>query len=252
MQKHVHIGMFSDPRTAAAAHDAVLVIAGSPPINCSDAEYVRALGDLCAGKTIESFVEDIRYAKRKYGKRSDKKTCGDGAQRVPPCTMRKELHALADTFMHDRGKPPPTVHRLPRKRARIAEAPPTSNPESDADTPKHAPEHRASRSPPPKKQLVKTRNSDTEGGAGRVKRPRSARVAARLGEDRFFEAADGVQAALAPAEFVSWPSFPSHVNIVSDILFAPDMQEDEHIRRWRHALARLHLERFVDSAYAFS
>lgn len=250
MRKHVHIGVFPNPRAAAVAHDAVLVITGSPPINCTDAEYERMLSALCAGKSVERFVHDIRYDTRNCGTRFDGKELGGGVAGAPPCTLRGELNALADIFMCQSDKPPPTEHRSARKRARVADNPPLYDP-SDADTPKPT-EPRASQSPPPKKQLVETWSGVPKVEPVCLKRPRSARVAERATGERVVDAEASVQAGSAAIEIVQWPSFPPDFNVVNSILFDPDLQADAHIRMWRHALTRMHFERLVNSAYAFS
>ena len=241
MQKHVHIGSFSNPRAAAVAHDAVLVLTGRPPVNCTDAEYARMLSDLCAGESVDGFVHDIRYTKRACGKRIDG---GDGAVHAQPHATRSALHALADIFLYDRDKPPPT-----RKRARVAkgEAGPVLVVDSDVDTPKASVPRDSSLSPPPlKKQHAEACLNEVSVGA---KRPSSARVAKRATVSGATGSA--VEAAPAAHELVAWPSFSPKTNVINDTLFDPDLQDDAHIRMWRHALTRMHFERFVDTAYAF-
>jgi hypothetical protein len=61
-------------------------------------------------------------------------------------------------------------------------------------------------------------------------------------------AAPAVEAAPVAHELVARPI----TNPINDLLFNPDLQDDSFIRMWRHALSRMHFERFVDSAYAFS
>jgi hypothetical protein len=220
--------MFSNPRAAAVAHDAVLVITGHPPINCADAEYARALIELCAGKTVGSFVHDIRLATQ-----------------APPYTMRVGLNALTDAFMHGRDPPPPTVHRVPRGRPRVAGTPPlcsTALSLSDADTPNRSP-LRVSVSPSP----TKKRQVYPEW----AKRPRSARFTKRVKVELVTACENAVESTPVAHAVVARPILVRDTNVVYDIMFDPYMQKDEHIRMWRHALARVFFERF-DRAYAFS
>lgn len=237
MQKHVHIGAFSNPRAAAVAHDAVLVISGQPTVNCTDAEYARMLSDMCAGENVDGFVRDIRHTKRKCGKRTDGV---DGVAQAQPHTTRSRLHALADIFLYDRDKPPPT-----RKRARVPEEEPSQDlvVDSEIETPKASILRASSLSPPP---LKKQQQVVVSVGA---KRPRSARVDTRATVSGAADAA--VEVAPSAHELVAWPSFSPKTNVINDTLFDPDLQDDAHIRMWRHALTRMHFERFVDSAYAF-
>jgi len=232
MQKHVHIGSFSNPRAAAVAHDAVLVMMGTPPVNCTDAEYARTLRAMCVGASVDGFLHDIRCTKRSCGKRVDS---GDGATQAPPCTTLGVLHSLAENFLYDRDKPPPA-----HKRARVTD-------DSDVETPKATVIRASSSSPPPlTKQNVGVCLNETSTGA---KRPRSARLTTRAAVTG--AARSAVEAALAAHELVAWPSFSPKTNVINDTLFDPDLQNDAHIRTWRHALARMHFECFVDSAYAF-
>jgi hypothetical protein len=242
MQKHVHIGSFPNPRAAAVAHDALLVITGKPPVNCTDEEYARMLCDLCAGESVDGFVHDMRHTKRTFVKRIDG---ADGAAQDPLRTTRSVLHAMADLFLHERDKPPPT-----RKRARVAERKPSPDNvvDSDADTPKNTVLRASSLSPPPlKKQRTKANLNEISFGA---KRPRSVRLAKHA--EVSGAASPAVEAAPAAHEIVAWPSFSQATNPINDLLFNPDLQDDSFIRMWRHALSRVHFERFVDSAYAFS
>jgi len=233
MKQHVHIGSFPNPRAAAVAHDAMLVITGKPPVNCTDEEYARMLCDLCEGESVDGFVHDMRYTKRTFVKRIDG---GDGAAQDPLRTTRSVLHAMADLFLYERDKPPPT-----RKRARVAEGKPSADivVDSDAETPRATVCRASSLSPPPlKKQRAKANLNVISFVA---KRPRSVRLAKHA-------AAPAVEAAPVAHELVARPA----TNPINDLLFNPDLQDDSFIRMWRHALARMHFERFVDSAYAFS
>jgi hypothetical protein len=239
MQKHIHIGSFPNPCAAAVAHDAMLVITGKPPVNCTDEEYARMLCDLCEGESVDGFVHDMRHTKRTFVKRIDG---GDGAAQNPLRTTRSVLRAMADLFLHERDKPPPT-----RKRARVAEGKPSADlvVDSDADTPRATVCRASSLSPPPiKKQRPKANlNVITSFVA---KRPRSVRLAKHA--EVSGAAAPAVEAAPVAHELVARPA----TNPINDLLFNPNLQNDAFIRMWRHALSRVHFERFVDSAYAFS
>lgn len=246
MQKHVHVGVFSNPRAAAVAHDAVLVLSGKPPVNCDDAEYASVLVDLCAGMSVEHFVNNIRFP------RATRLAKTDGDAQSPTRTMRKMMHALADVFLADRDKPPPTKRHYIRRRASGDDKRPISIPDrqtSDEDTPRPS-KRCASGSPPApaKHQVVKTHKVDL----ALAKRPRSARLAVLEKEQRVVAVEAAVEGAPAAQDAFAWPDFPPDFNVVNYILFDPDMQGDDHIRMWRHALTRRHLEPFVNSAYAFS
>jgi len=238
MQKHVHIGSFPNPRAAAVAHDAMLVITGKPPVNCTDEEYARMLCDLCEGESVDGFVYDMRYTKREFVKRIEG---GDCAAQKPLRTTRSVLHAMADLFMHERAKPPPT-----RKRARVAEGKPSADivVDSDADTPRATVCRASSLSPPPLKKQRPKANLNVISFV--AKRPRSVRLANQVAVSG--TAAPAVEAAPVAHELVARPI----TNPINDLLFNPDLQDDSFIRMWRHALSRMHFERFVDSAYAFS
>jgi hypothetical protein len=212
-RKHVHLGSFSDPRLAAVLHDAALVSSGRTPENCDDDQYATTLLSLCkpekerGQQAVLKFAENLRSVPR--------------SKAVP--SMRS-FRVLVNTFLADRGKPPPTRPYKSRVKLSTSNSPSSGQTKDSSGTPlAETTKKRASESPPEVVQVKRIRPS----GARKALIP------------TFEEAVDCASKPEEPT--TSWLEYceQNEINAIDSIIFDPDMKDDEHVASWRDDLMQM-------------